>query len=328
MRIAPLLFIALVVACRSPAEPMSSDAGAFAPAAASESASAAPTSSAEPEKEPPGKYPAIDAFCASSYGADIDAARAKCSAEEMKTQESVVKLAARVCRRDLELLQDQKRWTFDEKSAEACVALLKSAPQPDTKIHEGETFFLKPPCDKISIGARAEGESCLFPPECKDGLACDGYKVGKLGACKKPTKVGDACSVQAYGSVLSELAANVHHAPCAKGAYCTESGKCAARAKGGDACEQHKGCVEGLWCIAGRCSKAPFAAAAATCAKTSDCAFGLFCDEGQTKKICATKRAAGETCTGDQCKGWCDLPPKKIGREQEPGVCKSACGSG
>jgi hypothetical protein len=134
--------------------------------------------------------------------------------------------------------------------------------------------------------------------------------------------------VQAYGSVFSELAVSAHHAPCVKGAYCTNSGTCAARGKAGDACEQHKACVDGFWCVAGKCNKTPFAAAGAECSKTSDCAFGLFCDEksprsGAEPGRCAPKRAAGEACTDDQCKGWCDVSPKK-----KEGICKASCGSG
>jgi hypothetical protein len=323
--------VLLFVACKSPAEPATSDASfvpATSSATASASASSAPSASVAPPKDAPGKYPPIDAFCASSYGADLDLARSKCDAEEMKTQEAVAQMAARLCRHDFELLQDRKAWTLDQTSADACVAMLKKTVQPDVKLHEGETFFLRAPCDKLAIGTRGEGESCLFPPECKDGLACDGYKVGVEGKCKKPVKVGEACSVQAYGSVFSELAASTHHASCAKGAYCTDSGKCAARGKAGDACEQHKACGEGLWCAAGKCSKTPFAAAGAACTKTSDCAFGLFCESksprsGAEPGRCVAKRAAGEPCTDDQCKGWCDVPPKK-----KEGTCKASCGSG
>lgn len=310
----------LFVACKAPEEPATSDAS-FVPtkSSATASGSAAPSASAEPPKDAPGKYPAIDAFCASSYGADLDLARTRCDADEMKTQEAVAKMAARLCRHDFELLQDRKAWTFDEKLGDACVAAIKKSLQPDVKLHEGETFFLRAPCDKLAIGTKGEGEACLFPPECKDGLACDGYKVGVEGKCKKPAKVGEACSAQAYGSVFSELVTSTHHASCAKGAFCNDSGKCAARGKAGDVCEQHKACGDGLWCIAGKCSKTAFAASGAACTKTNDCAFGLFC-EG-TK--CTPKRPAGEPCTDDQCKGWCDVPPKK-----KEGICKASCGSG
>lgn len=318
--------IAAAVACKSPAEPAASDAS-FTPAV-SDAAGSAPSASAAPaapdasaasSEDAPGKYPAVDRFCAGSYGADLEIARTRCATVDYLIQQNFTRVATRLCRHDLELLQDRGAARLDEKSADACVAMLKGAPQPDVKLHEGETFFLRPPCDKIVIGTRREGESCRFPPECKDGLQCLGYKVGVDGTCKKPAAVGGECSPQAYGSILSELAIAGRHPACVKGAFCTDMGTCAARAKAGDACAAHKQCDAGLWCVAGKCSKAPFATSGGACAKTADCAFGLFCDRGK----CTSKRSAGEPCTDDQCKGWCDVPPK-----EKAGTCRASCGSG
>ena len=70
-------------------------------------------------------------------------------------------------------------------------------------------------------GTQQAGQPCRFSVECKNGLACVGYRPGVDGTCKKPAAPKEACTSQPYGSILNEAAARVHlHPACVPGAYC------------------------------------------------------------------------------------------------------------
>jgi hypothetical protein len=178
----------------------------------------------------------------------------------------------------------------------------------------------------VLVGLQPEGQPCRFSVECKDGLACVGYKVGVDGTCKKPPAAKEACTLQPYGSLVNVAASAMHHPACAAGAYC-DGTTCQPRVQPGKPCGKSEACVTGLSCVTGKCGLRP--AAGAACASASDCAYGLWCDragDAGTGK-CATRHAAGQDCTTrDACKGRCDLPAK--GGSSQPGKCVAVCGSG
>jgi hypothetical protein len=238
----------------------------------------------------------------------------------MDAPEKLARAAAKLCTRDLATLLGAGHATFDAAAAKKCVATIKTV--PEKKPMEGETFFSRTPCDRVVLGTRGEGEACRWPPECKDGLACDGYKVGTDGTCKKLAPVGGKCSTQAYGGIFNELALAVHHGPCAKGAYC-QAGTCVARGAAGVPCARSSQCADGLVCTMSKCAAA-LATAGGACSRTADCAEGLYCDTASSK--CAAKKSAGEACASDECKGYCDVPPKEP--KGTAGKCVSSCGSG
>ena len=233
----------------------------------------------------------------------------------------MTRTAAKLCTRDLTQLASRKNSTFDPAVAKQCVAAIKNA--PEKKPIEGETFFSRPPCDLVVTGKVADGGACRWPPECKDGLACDGYKVGVDGTCKKLAAIGAKCSAQAFGGVFNEMALALHHGPCVKGAYC-EAGTCVARGAAGAPCARTSTCADALTCYMSKCSKGGLATAGGPCSRTADCALALYCDTATSANgKCADKKSAGSACTNDECKGYCDMP-----KNAKAGSCLSTCGSG
>jgi hypothetical protein len=195
-----------------------------------------------------------------------------------------------------------------------------------TQSSDTDSLFLHFPCDRVILGTQPEGQPCRFSIECKDGLACVGYAIGRDGACSKPPKPGEACTPQPFGTVLTDAAAALHHPACAPGAYC-DGRTCQARAGAGKACGKSEVCAPGLSCVGGKCG--PRGAVGAVCAVSSDCAFGLWCDRATGGGKCAAKQADGQACTAqDACKGRCDLPKGADGKVSGPGKCAAVCGSG
>ncbi|HEY8087798.1 MAG TPA: hypothetical protein VIF09_08135, partial [Polyangiaceae bacterium] len=313
-RVLPVLaLLAIAAACRStPDEPASTAATASptsAPASSASSSSVPAASSASDEDAGPAN---LRTFCEGAFTADTDRLRAKCSAADLALSQSMAKAAANLCSSNLALAIARSRATFDDDAGRRCVDMLKQKELSRTS--ETDTLFQHPPCDRILVGLQPEGQPCRFSIECKEGLACVGYKVGADGMCKKPPAAAQACTLQPYGTIFNEAAVQPHHPPCGPGAYC-DGTTCQPRIATGKACSTSDACPAGASCVQGKCG--PRAAAGGACTAGNDCAFGLWCDRsgdgGQGK--CAAKRAEGQECGGTEtCKGRCDVPRGKDNR--------------
>jgi hypothetical protein len=317
-----LVAFAGVVACsRAPEPSPSSTSSSFAPVASPSPPDASPPPDASVAVVDAGASPPsdVEAFCTGAYLADSEMLKQKCSDQDFASAVGLERSAAKFCAKDLTTLLGFGRSKLDAATGKACIAAVKTAAETAVP-GANDTFFTVAPCDRVITGSVKEGGACRFSPECGDGLTCVGYAVGVDGTCKKPAKVGGACTPQVFGGVLNETALSMHHASCVAGAYC-DGKTCVARAADGGACVSSKTCGVGRSCVMGHCAKSR-GAVDAVCAKGDDCALGLMCDGGK----CAAKKSAGASCTKDQCKGWCAIPDKPPG--QTTGTCTSSCGSG
>jgi hypothetical protein len=330
----------LVVACRQTAqEPTGpSDASATAPATSAESGAVSSSASASATVpvaraehaagggDVDGGRAAQRTFCNEAFTADLDRLREKCATADVTLMQSLSRMAANLCFSDLASGLSRSRVDFDEDAANRCVEMLRQKQLPQTS--ETDTLFMHFPCDRVLLGTQAEGQPCRFSIECKDGLACVGYQIGGDGTCRKPPKVKEACTLQPFGTVLTEAAAALHHPACVSGAYC-DGATCQPRLAAGKGCAKSTVCAAGLSCVMGKCgARGP---AGTSCAVPTDCAFGLRCDreaDGGSGK-CAAKRAEGQDCSDqDSCKGRCDIPKGPDGKASGPGKCVAVCGSG
>jgi hypothetical protein len=328
-----LAAVVLVASCKgTPGEQVTAHDAAAAPssvsaeAAASSAADAAPAGEARNAGEEDAGRAAERAFCTDVYGADLDRMREKCSPQDFSFTQAMSRSAANLCFSDLAQGLARARATFDPEAARKCVDMLRQ--KELTKSSESDSLFMHFPCDRVLLGVQAEGQPCRFSIECKDGLACVGYAIGKDGTCKKPPKATEACTPQPFGTILTEAAASMHHPACAPGAYC-DGTTCQPRVAAGKACGKSDVCALGLSCVVGKCGQRGQAGAA--CVASGDCAFGLWCeragDAGPGK--CSAKKPEGQECLAqDACKGRCELPKGPDGKVTGPGKCASVCGSG
>ncbi len=264
-------------------------------------------------------------FCFDAFGADIERLKGVCSAEDLSFTQGMERGAAKLCSTDVAAALSRGRATFDPDAARSCVEMLRSKAMVQSS--ETDTFFAHSPCDRVLLGTQAEGAACRFSVECREGLACVGYRSGVDGVCKKPPGAGEACSEQAYGTILNASAVALHHPPCARGAWCDRT-TCRPRTPAGKTCTRSDACDEGLVCTVGKCAVA--APKGGACSTSQDCSFGLWCDRrgGASAGKCASKREAGQPCTSnDDCKGRCDIPKADAG-SSGPGRCVPVCGSG
>jgi hypothetical protein len=271
-----------------------------------------------------GGSPARD-FCFDAFGADNERLKGVCSAEDLSFNQGMERGAAKACASDFASALARGRATFDADAARSCVEMLRSKAMVPSS--EGDTLFAHAPCDRVLLGTQTEGAVCRFSVECKEGLACVGYRAGADGTCKKPPRAGEACSGQAYATILNALAAAPHHPPCARGAWC-DGTTCRPRTPAGKTCTSSDVCEEGLACTMGTCGVP--APKGARCSTSRDCAYGLWCDRGAEGGAgkCAAKRDEGQPCSAnDDCKGRCEMPKGDAGGA-EAGKCVPVCGSG
>jgi hypothetical protein len=318
-------FLLVVLACRRAPEELVGaphDAGGVAPSASHASGDAAPAASAAADS---GARPELHDFCADAFGADAEHLRNVCSAADLNVSLAVARAAGNLCTSDVTSAVSRGRARFDADAAHRCVEMLRAKPM--TRQSEADTFFSHEPCDRVVMGTQADGAPCRYSVECADGLACVGYRPGVDGACKKPPRSGEACSGQAYATILNAPAAVLHHPACERGAWC-DAGACRPRTPAGKACTTSEACAEGLACTRGRCG-APVRVGGA-CAKNEDCAFGLWCDAaGAAAGKCAEKRTEGQPCNvPEACKGRCDIPAAADAGAARQGRCVAVCGSG
>src|ERR1700722_1460477 len=274
----------------------------------------------------PGGRADVHTFCSDVFIADSVRMEKKCVARDLNISKALAKAASKLCDDDVNAAVVRSRTSFDPDAAKACIQMLEDKDLP--KSSENDTFFAHFPCDGVMLGTEDDGQPCRFSVECKNGLACVGYAPGTDGACKKPPKAGEACTLQRFGSILNEDAAKIHHPECAAGAWC-DGTKCQPVIAAGQACVASASCTGGLSCVTAKCGKP--AVAGGTCFQPSDCAFGLWCTKGggAASGHCEPKLPDGATCTElDACKGRCDMPKPPDGGSPPPGVCRATCGSG
>jgi hypothetical protein len=319
------LSILVVIAggCRSAPEELTRPDASPAPA---------PTSSAAASLEDAGEADGglratLHEFCTGAFLADQDRLRDKCAPADLDVTLRMDKAAVEGCAKDLMTAIGRSRADFDAEVGKQCADMLRQKDLAQTS--ETDTIFQHTPCDRVLVGKQAEGSPCLFSVECKDGLACVGYRIGVDGTCKKPPKAGEACTLQPYGSLFNQQASALHHPACAPGAFCDGS-TCQPRVAAAKACTVSDACPGGLSCVMGKCGQR--AAAGSACAKATDCAFGLRCDrsgDGGGGK-CVAKGSAGQDCMSqDECKGRCEMPKSQPrGGPPAPGKCAAVCGSG
>jgi hypothetical protein len=334
---AAILFASAVVVaaggCHSSPDELAPREAAAAPLAPADAAPTADASAAA--ANPPvdagdadsGLRGELNDFCHTAFTADQDRMREKCSPSDLALSGRLGRAAGDLCAHDMVIALGRKRADFDAEAGKKCVEMLREKQLAQTS--ETDSLFQHFPCDRVLLGMQGEGQPCLFSVECKDGLACVGYQIGVDGTCRKPPPARQACTLQPYGSILTEAASTLHHPACAPGAYC-DGTTCQPRVPAGKACSKSTMCAAGLSCVMGKCGQRP--AAGAACAATTDCAFGLWCDRGGDGGAgkCAPKRTDGQECFAQEaCKGKCDLPPKKDDNHPPPpGKCVAVCGSG
>lgn len=299
--------------------------------------SSAPAVDASVAAEPPdaGASPVARAFCEGAYMADIERLRDKCAPADFTVSNNFARAAANLCTTDIGVASAGDRVSFDDGAAKKCVEMLRATPLSMSS--PVDSIFAHAPCDRVLAGKQGEGDKCLFSVECKDGLACVGYRIGQGGVCKKPPAAKEACTPQRFGTILNEQAGELRHPACAKGAWC-DGKTCQRRIPAGQACTAGDSCAEGLACIGGRkpersegatagetlgkCGRR--AVAGGSCGRAGDCVYGLWCNQNR----CAAKKGSGETCASmDECKGSCDLPRNEADASA-PGKCVPVCGSG
>jgi len=312
---------AVVAACHhEPPEPVQVDAGSSSTTAASASSSPEDTASLDAGEADSGVKAVLHAFCSGAFSADEERMRGKCSTADFTLTQQMGRAAAGVCANDLAIALGRSRADFDADVGGKCVEMLHQKQLAQGS--ETDTLYQHAPCDRVLTGLQPEGQPCRFSVECKDGLACVGYKVGVDGTCKKPPAANEACTLQPYGSLVNVAASALHHPACAAGAFC-DGTTCQPRVASGKACSKSEACAPGLSCVMGKCGTRPGVGTA--CAASGDCAFGLWCDHAAGK--CAAKRTDGQDCVSqDACKGRCDLPKKPDGHTA--GKCLAVCGSG
>jgi hypothetical protein len=269
-------------------------------------------------------------FCTDAYTADATRMGQRCSPKDVGFARSLARAASNLCADDMNAAVARGRTSYDADAAKQCIQMLQASDVPRTS--DTDTFFQHFPCDRVLLGTQADGQPCRFSIECKDDLTCVGYAISVDGACKKPAKTGEACSMQRFGSILNEQAATMHHPECASAAWC-DGKTCQARIAAGQACVNATSCVAGLTCVMGKCGK--IGGPGAGCFASSDCAFGSWCNRtpevlaGGTKGKCEAKRPASALCPAvDACKGRCDMPPPGDGGQPTMGRCIATCGSG
>jgi hypothetical protein len=179
-------------------------------------------------------------------------------------------------------------------------------------VHSPDTTYYPPACEKMVVGALAEGAPCDLDNQCQPGLWCEAQ------LCAVLPKDGQACVNQQCGVELFCGNDSVCHAHRAQGGACPEgSNACADKlycdpttttcqpllGVGGDCSLAGWACSGGLYCSTAAKLCTPDPGEGASCAEAG-CADGLFCD--YSTHICQKKRGAGQVCSdNEECQGNC-----------------------
>ncbi len=328
MRLAPLLALpltfALIGACHGAPEERVAARDA-APSAIETPFFATSSSPAADAGSPDGGRPDLRVFCDDVYAADAARLARRCQPKDQGLQRGLARAASQLCSDDLNAAVSHGRTSFDHDAAKHCIEMLQRTDVP--RMSDTDTLFMHFPCDRVVLGTQDEGKACRWSVECKDGLACVGYAIGVDGTCKRPPKVGEACTSQRFGSVLNEQAAEMHHLSCGAGGWC-DGKACEPLVAPGKACVNAASCDKGLSCVMGKCAKPGGSGAA--CFRSTDCAFGSWCNKTPSGAgTCEAKRPEGAECPlPDACRGRCDTPRAEDGGPAGVGRCAAVCGSG
>lgn len=128
-------------------------------------------------------------------------------------------------------------------------------------------------------GSLANGAPCSYDTQCASG-ACFGTPETSCGTCAPVVAIGEDCT----------------NATCGPKGFCLEgTHKCVPQLGPGEDCSQDaNACVFGTWCDGAKCVRFP--TAGEDCAGAQTCAEGSTCAD-DTKRCVADKRAkVGESC--------------------------------
>lgn len=138
----------------------------------------------------------------------------------------------------------------------------------------------------------ASGQSCAPVGGNVNPLSCAAPSV-----CLPTEQCGPRPMKQSAGGACTS------YSDCTVGALCTNN-VCVAYGALNAACDPQHPCKTGLTCNdTNTCVEATPAALGQSCGLTQSCRSELFCNiaSGMTTGTCATRRAAGATCSGNEC---------------------------
>lgn len=168
-------------------------------------------------------------------------------------------------------------------------------------------------CPGLCVPRVAEG----LKPTVRETYACqDGLFIGDDGTCARGVPVGGSCA--SVNGVKPE---------CELESYCKSNTCVPLYADVGAACTHGYDCRSGLSCLAGRCSATANGGLGALCDEptfANRCPLDLYCKAG----LCATREAAGATCTGGGSSSQCQYPNACLDAANAPlqmqglGTCK------
>jgi hypothetical protein len=200
-------------------------------------------------------------------------------------------------------------------------------------------------CDHPCVGTKPLGAECLQTSECATSatgtVVCwysDVY-MSLTGVCSVLLRgtVGAACNVTCTaetgpgtmeqcnrgveppppgpGAEPATLPATPTDCYTSDGLFCGSDWTCHPLGAPGAPCMTPFACQQGAYCdtVTSSCVARP--AIGSACGLKSLCVEGAYCSSG----VCASKRAAGEPCTGGECAGKCDTA---TGTCDAPGVAR------
>jgi hypothetical protein len=123
--------------------------------------------------------------------------------------------------------------------------------------------LLADPCDELSRGPRADGQSCTVRDDCNSaaGFDCVVKADRTTGTCEMPESVGPGEDCEADQQVCTTgffcngencISARdagdpcMHHEECGEEGFCDVDGTCATRFDIGDPCDDDAQCIAGI----------------------------------------------------------------------------------
>jgi hypothetical protein len=155
--------------------------------------------------------------------------------------------------------------TFAGERSDVCIEAVAAA-YADGDLTGSELITVRSlgePCDQLSRGPRAEGQSCMERDDCNTagGFDCVMKADRMSGTCEVPEVVSPGEDCEADQAVCTEnffcngencIAARdlgdacMHHEECGEDGFCDVDGECAAGFGIGDACEDDAQCERGI----------------------------------------------------------------------------------
>jgi len=134
---------------------------------------------------------------------------------------------------------------FSDREGDACISAVKTA-YADGQLRDDElatVLRLASPCDRVIVGPKAEGESCVQDSDCdrSAGLECVRKADAEEGSCEQPEVIG-------AGRACDEA-----QQTCESGFFCDGS-NCIEAKKAGAACSIQAQCGSDTRCVDGTCT--------------------------------------------------------------------------